>query len=399
MSVFGRSRRDPVQGEPLLPQRFPYRGTAGQVVSTQSAMTVPAVWACVRLRADVVSSLPLNAFRRVAGVQLADRLPQVLVAPSGNGVTLQEWLYMSQVSLDLRGNAYGKIQAFDGLGYPTVIEMLNPDTVFVDFDKETGALRYRVNGVRVDANEMWHERAFTFPGIAAGLSPIQYAAVSVGISLAAEQFGAGWFSDGAHPSGMLTNDKYDVISDIAATSVKTRFMNAIRGTREPVVMGNGWKYTQLQIAPGESQFLETMKFGVGQICRLFGVPPEMVGGAADGASITYANIEQRSIDFLTYGIGPTLVRRENALSKLLPSGANRYVKFDTRELLRTDTLTRAKSHQIALQNRYELVGEVRALEDLEPLTPEQMAELQNQFVFSAPAAVVADQGTDDGIAT
>jgi HK97 family phage portal protein len=130
------------------------------------------------------------------------------------------------------------------------------------------------------------------------------------------------------------------------------------------VLGDGIKFKQVSVAPEESQFLETQRFTVQQICRLYGVPPEMIGSES-GNSLTYANVEQRSLAFLTYCINPWLVRIETALTDLVPRG--QFVKFNAGVLLRTDLKTRYESYEIGLRAGFLTVNETRALEDREPL--------------------------------
>jgi len=381
-------------GLELLPAPEQLRRTAGQVVTTESALRLSTVWACVRLRAELLSTLLLGVYRNVGGRPVPAPTPKVLVAPGGDQVDIVDWLHMSQVSLDLRGNAFGLVVDRDGLGYPRQIELQNPDAVapWVDAD---GKRRYRVGGKVYPASEVWHERAYVFPGRTLGLSPIAFAAVSMGVAIAAEQFGANWFADGAHPSAILTTT--GDVKQGSAQIVKDRFLNAIRGKREPVVLGNDVKYQAIQVAPNESQFLDTQKWSVPQICRLFGVPPELVGGEA-GNSLTYANVEQRGLDFLTYGFGPTLARRQTALTRLTPRP--QYVRFNAGALLRTDLKARYDSYRLGLEAGFLGEDEVRALEERGPLvkTPADRlargAKVVEQLVRAGfdPADVLAALG-------
>lgn len=375
MALFSTSPRESRsigdQGNPLIPSRTDARGTAGVVVTTDTALTHSTVWACVRLRADIVSTLPITTFRTDGnGRRIEFPNPPVIVNPGGSTLDRHEWLYASQVSLDLRGNAFGRILARDGFGFPKVVELLHPDMVSVNLDRQTGRLVYRVAGAIVAGEDIWHERANSFPGAPLGLSVIEYAARTIGVALAAEKFGADWFGDGAHPSSVLTTDQR--VDESQAKTIKNRFMSAMRGNREPLVLGNGVKYEAIQVSPDESQFLETMGYSTQQVCRFFGVPPELVGGES-GSSMTYSNVEQRSIDFLTYGIGPTLVRREAALSRMLPAGQSAI--FDVNALLRTDLETRYKASAIGIAAKFLDPDEVRHDEGRLPLTAKQKATL------------------------
>jgi len=351
-------------------------------VTTESAMTLSTVWACVDLRASLISTLPLEVFRKRGEVKELVPTPKVLRSPGGSRCDIEEWLYSGQVALDLRGNNYGFITSFDLGGYPTQIELLHPDMVSAGYEDATvdGVRRlelvYRIQGQKVDADRIWHEKAHTFPGVPVGLSVIAYAARTFGIELAAERFGHEWFRDGAHPSSVLMSDK--TIDDKDARTIKQRIMSVFSGgNREPLVLGAGLKYEAIQVNPNESQFLDTMRFSTEQICRFFATDPELVGGSSGSGSgsITYANREQRALDYLTLKFGPTvMVRRERALSKLTP--APQFVKFDADELLRTDLKTRYEAHNMAIAGKWRTPDETRHLEDEAPLTDEQKAELE-----------------------
>lgn len=358
-------------GNPLIPARPDSRATAGVYVTPDTAMTLASVWACVRLRADLVSTLPLVCYRDdPSGVPQEIPPTPFLQAPGGARVTLDEWLYMSQVSLDLRGNAFGIIKNRDGFGYPTQIELLHPDMVVVTVSPTTGAYSYLVAGREVNPDDVYHERQFVSPGEPLGLSPITYHARTIGVALAAERFGADWFADGAHPSAILQTDQR--IDDKDAKTLKQRFIEAARGSREPMVLGAGVKYQAIQVTPNESQFLDTMRYSATQVARIFGITPEYIGGDS-GASMQYTNVEARALDLLRYGMGPTFVRREKAISRILPGNA--YVRYDLKELLRTDAETRYKTHAIGIAAKFLAPDEARSEEGKPPLTAAQKAVL------------------------
>lgn len=346
------------------------------------SLAVPAVWAAVRLRANLLASCPVDVYRRRPnGTTEQVPTPAVLETPAA-GQDITSWLHASQVSLDLRGNAYGKVLEWDPRTFlPAQIELLHPDDVVVR--EYEGAWRYYVNGALQETRDIWHERCNDTPGSPVGASPIAMAARSLGIQLAAEQFGADFFRDGAHPTALLTSED-ELVGD-AATVAKRRFMDVIGGKREPLVLGKNWKYQPLSVAPSESQFLELMQFGVEQVARLFDLPAEMIGGASSGSSVTYANVEQKSQDFLAYRFGTVVGRRERALSRLTPRG--QFVKINTASLLRTDLMTQYKSFELGLKNKFLGLDEVRQLLDRPPMTEDQLALLdQLGLKPSTPAA-------------
>jgi HK97 family phage portal protein len=355
--------------EPVVPP-FPGMnlGGGGGNPSMDQALRVSAVWACVRLLAQTVSMMPLHAFTLREGIRVPIADPPLLVQPSDDA-SMPDWIYMVMVSLLLRGNAYGKIIRWDSMGYPVQIELLNPDMVQTRTDPATGKTLYSTRGGPLDAKELWHVRAFRVPGSPLGLSPIQYAAQSINTDTAAGAFGLGYLSDAPHPPSVLESDQS--VNQEQAKTILSRFLT--KKPHEPLVLGVGLKYRTLSVSPEESQFLATQKFGLGQIARVFGCPPEMIGGDA-GNSMTYSSREQRAMDFLTYGVQWWLTCLEAAFAPTMPG--HRHARFDTSVLTRVDFETLIKSGAIAIASKQRTPDEVRALGDLPPLTEEQKKWLE-----------------------
>lgn len=375
MAVFLRRER---RGDLPLPVIPPFPGTNiyGQSVVTtpDAALQVPAVWACVKLLADIVSMLPLRSYQQRGEDKQSVPVPALIAAPSADA-TMADWLYMLMVSLLLRGNAYALVAAVDVLGRPTQLELQHPDSVAVRVD-QNGHVTYRIKGKAVAAysdgggvGSVWHMRAFRMPGSPLGLSPIAYAARTLGIELESSKFALDFFRAGAHPSAVLQSDS--PVTQEQARTIKDRFLNAVKN-REPAVLGAGVKYQQIQVSPEESQFLATQKFNATQIARFFGVPAEMIG-ADSGNSMTYSNVEQRSLDLLTYGVQPWLQRIESAVFPLLTRPT--FVRFDTAELLRTDMLTQYKSLAIGIAGKFLHFDEARKVIDRAPLTQQQKDDM------------------------
>ncbi len=329
-------------------------------VTPDTALRHAAVWACVRLIADTVSGLPVDAYRTGGRKPLAAR-PRLLDEPAA-GTGFPEWTYAVLVSALTRGNAFGLVVDRAGVAeLPTQIELVDTGRVSVSTGGD-GRIAWRLDGREIDRADLWHFRAYPVAGSPFGLSPVDYAKKSIGLGLAAEAYGSTFFSDGATPSGLLTSDQS--LTKDAAENQAAMWRQAHQGRRKTAVLGQGTKWQQISIAPDESQFLDTQRFTVQQVCRVYGVPPEMIG-ADSGNSLTYANVEQRSLDFLAYCIGPWLARLERALTALVPRGT--YVKYNAGALLRTDLLTRYQSYEIGLRAGFITVDEVRELEDREPL--------------------------------
>jgi HK97 family phage portal protein len=327
-------------------------------VNPSTAMQHSAVWASVNLIAGAISTLPLAAYRDGDRDPLP-ALPPILRTPAA-GWSLPDFLYAALQSLLVRGNAYGLIVDRAGAGLlPSQVELLAPDRVGVEVQSE---VIWRIDGQRVDPASIWHVKAFTAPGQVLGLSPIGHARQAIGLGIAAERYAARFFGDSAIPSGVLTSDQR--INSEDAETYKERWAARHQGRRDIAVLGGGAKFQAITIAPEEAQFLETTRANVATIARYFGVQPELIGGES-GGSLTYANVEQRALDFLTFGLRPWLVRLEVALSALLSSTTT--VKFNAAALVRTDLLTRYQAHESAIRAGWKLRSEVRDLEDLPPI--------------------------------
>jgi HK97 family phage portal protein len=372
---FGAAERrsSPTFVEPPIPP-FPGANVFGSpsvAYMPNTALAVPTVWACVSLLANAVSMLPLETFRMASGIPSRATDPLLITTPSPS-TTQSEWLHMLMVSLLLRGNAVGLITTTDSLlGLPTSIEIQNPDQVSIQVDRDTGVTTYKINNNVIPIGKIWHVRGLTLPGQKVGLSPISYAANTIGIDLSARKFAADFFDGGGIPKAVLQSDQR--IDRVQGEAVLERFKGKFSGnSREPLVLGAGLKYTPLSVNPEESQFLATMQANVAQIARFFSVPAEMVGGSS-GSSMTYTSVEMNGINFLTFSLSFWLKRIEDAMFSLLPEP--QYVKFKTDALLRTDAATQATVDIQRIAGRLETVSEIRAREGKSPLTDVQMEEM------------------------
>jgi HK97 family phage portal protein len=328
----------------------------------ESSLRQVAVWSSVNLLAGLVASLPLDGFTGQGPDKRPIALPVFFTDPDGTGQGMPDWLYQLMVSWLLRGNTVGDVVDRDGMGRPTQVMLLHPDQVGL-FEGKDGP-RWSCKGKPLVSSNVWHRRAYPVPGSRLGLSPIALHAQSIGMGLAAGAYGLRWFMDGAHPSAILSTD--EELDEPKARTVKARFMAAIRGRREPVVLGNGWKYQAVQVSAGESMFLDTQRYSAAECARIFGPGLPEVLGYDTGGSLTYSNVEQRSLDLLKFTLDRWLVMIEQILSADMLARP-RYVRFNRGALLRTDLLTRYRAHEIALRNKFEVVNEVRDLEDLSPV--------------------------------
>jgi HK97 family phage portal protein len=301
---------------------------AGEPVTVESALRLSTVWGCVRLLADSVSTLPLHVYRGDDRDPIPT--PPLLARPSADFPELADWLWAVMASLLLRGNAWGVITARRGAGLlPSQVDLVHPDRVTV-VTEGNGTQTIRINGEPYDRADLFHVKAFPWPGSLLGLSLIAYAREAIGLGLGAEKYGAAYFGDAMVPSAVLESDQ-DIKRE-SAQRLKAEYVELLRRRRRDIaVLGSGAKLRAIAIAPDEAQFIQTQKFNVSTICRFYGVPPEMMAGETAGHE-AYTSPEMRGTDFLTFTLRPWLLRVERAASGLLPS--TQRAKFNAGGFLR-----------------------------------------------------------------
>ena len=347
----------------LVPSRM---AAAGIPVDPVSASSVVAFSAGANLLSSLVSSLPIDLYSNRGGARKQLPVTPFLTDPSGAGYGMGDWLGAMMDEASYRGNAVGHIVERDGLGYARTVVWVPMDAVTVRRNITTGLTAWAIQGSEVDRRDIVHLRRFPRPGFVLGRSPIEQHANTLGIHLAASNYASGYYADGAHPSGILSTDQ--PINQADAKAIKDRFLDAVRGNREPVVLGAGVKYERVQDNPAEAQLLEQLKYSAADAARIIGVGiPELLG-LATGDSDTYKNREQVSLDLLTYTLDPWLVKIETMISAMLPNP--HVVRFNRNALLRTDLVQRYAAYRTSLgpTEPFATVNEVRALEDLPPVS-------------------------------
>lgn len=367
--------------EDLLVASRGQRTGTGIHVTPDTAMRHSAVWACLRLRADLVSVMPVDVYRKVNGIQVEVAKPPVLVTPGGARVGIKEWMYSSQVDLDRAGNVFGIITERsgvigpDGRGLPARIDLVALGDVTI---RATGSeiTKFVIGGVEYEPWEIWHEKQYTVAGMPLGLSPVAYAAWTIEESLNAQQFARDWFAGGAVPMAELKNTA-KTIDKPAAKVAKDEFRAAV-SNGDLFVHGNDWEYKPIQAVASQSAFIEARQYGLSDIARFFGCPGDMIDAAVSGSSITYASITQRNLQFLIMHLGPAVGRREDAFTRGMTPGP-RFVKLNADVLLRMDPEARARTIATQITSRTLTPSEARALEERAPLTEDQYAEFDRLF--------------------
>lgn len=334
---------------------------AGVAVSSESAMRHSVVWSCVDHHASTISTMPLDVYRRTPDGRVELPTPALFERPEPER-SLTEWLWAVQASVELHGNAFA-LKVYGSGGRVESAILLDPVKVSA-WRERSGLVRFQIDGREVAAADMWHFRAKVLAGKVLGLSTLSAAREAVGMGAAVEAYLARWFGDGAHPSAVWETDR--AVNKEQAQTIKDRIMAATADNREPLVVGMGLKYKQMQMSPADSAFLDVANLNATDLCRFFDVYPETISvSPPGGTSLTYSNRQDRAIDQLAYKTGPRLARLEEALTSLLPRGE--FAKFNVDALLRTDLASRYAAHERAIRIGMASVNERRALEDMPPV--------------------------------
>ena len=348
-----------------------YDTYTGRRVSPQLAMQLTAVFSCVRVLAESVGMLPCSLYEQLdRGNRRAvrERLNKLLSTKPNNYMTPQEFWELLIACLCLRGNFYAyKVKA---LGEVVELLPLEPSSVTPKLNSKWEP-EYQVtfpDGKRdtLTQDDIWHVRIFTLDGLT-GLSPIAYAKQAVGLGLATEEHGSRLFGNGAVTSGVLQTDQY--LKDDAYERLRTDFENRHQGlanAHKPMILEMGLKWQQISMTSEDAQFLETRKFQLEEICRIFRVPLHMIQNT-DRA--TFNNIENLGIGFINYSLVPYLTRIEQRINVGLVKPSKQgvfYAKFNTGALLRGDMKSRFDAYATGINWGIYSPNECRELEELNP---------------------------------
>jgi HK97 family phage portal protein len=378
MSLFVRDRRQ-FQGvdataSDMIPARPSGRHGSAEVTDA-TAMRHSAVWACIRTRADLMASFPVDVFRRVGAIQVEMPKPPVLLAPGGKRWPYIHWMWATEADLDRCGNTFGYIVSKNALGLPQEIELIESRKVAVRQKKGETAVRYKVDGTEYTEAEIWHERQYPVSGLPVGMSPVAQAAYSIGEYLSIQEFALDWYASGGVPKARMRNTAKKLSPD--EREVAKQWYRDTIANGDLLVTGLDWEYDMLQAEQIGMEWIEARKYGVTDISRFFGCPADLIEAAVAGSSITYANMTQRNLQFLILNLEPAIIRRETALSSMLP--VPRYVKLNVNSLLRMDPRTRADYYHQMIESRIMTPTEAREKENLPPLTSAQVDEFAELF--------------------
>ena len=361
--------------------------SAGKSVNERSAMQMTAVYACVRILSEAVAGLPLHLYRykEDGGKEKAiDHSLYHLLHDEPNK-EMSSFIFRETLMthLLLWGNAYAQIIR-NGKGEVIALYPLMPNKMKVDRG-EDGEIYYLYSRSTDEANtkedssvvltprEVLHIPGLGFDGLV-GYSPIAMAKNAIGLAIATEEYGAKFFANGAAPSGVLEHP--GTIKD--PKRLRENWNSTFGGSANSgkvAVLEEGMKYTPISISPEQAQFLETRKFQINEIARIFRVPPHMVG---DLEKSSFSNIEQQSLEFVKYTLDPWIIRWEQSLSRSLLSPDEKktyFFKFNLEGLLRGDYASRMNGYATARQNGWMSANDIRELENLDKIPAELGGDL------------------------
>lgn len=384
--------------------------SAGKSVNERSAMQMTAVYSCVRILAEAVAGLPLHLYRykEDGGKERAidNNLYHLLHDEPNKEMSSFIFRETLMTHLLLWGNAYAQIIR-NGKGEVVALYPLMPNKMQVDRD-ENGELYYIYTRSSEEAKTMegatvyltprdvLHIPGLGFDGLV-GYSPIAMAKNAIGLAIATEEYGAKFFANGAAPSGVLEHP--GTIKD--PSRLRENWNSTFGGSANSgkvAVLEEGMKYTPISISPEQAQFLETRKFQIDEIARIFRVPPHMVG---DLEKSSFSNIEQQSLEFVKYTLDPWVIRWEQSLSRSLLSEDEKrryFFKFNLEGLLRGDYESRMSGYATARQNGWMSANDIRELENLDKIPAEDGGDLyliNGNMLPLNKAGAYADKGKED----
>ncbi len=391
MGIFSglfKSRDKPQNRTPGSSYAFYMGGSsAGKAVTERSAMQMTAVYACVRILSEAIAGLPLHVYRYKEdnGKEKAIDHPLYLLLHDEPNPEMTSFVFRETLMthLLLWGNAYAQIIR-NGKGEVVALYPLMPNKMSVNRDAD-GRLYYEyirssdeahtMKGftVRLNPSDVLHIPGLGFDGLV-GYSPIAMAKNAIGLAIATEEYGSKFFANGAQPSGVLEHP--GTLKD--PQRIRDSWQSTFGGSgnsNKVAVLEEGMKYTPISISPEQAQFLETRKFQINEIARIFRVPPHMVG---DLEKSSFSNIEQQSLEFVKYTLDPWVIRWEQSIQRTLFTPNEKkscFVKFNVEGLLRGDYASRMNGYATARQNGWMSANDIRELENLDRIPTEEGGDL------------------------
>lgn len=370
---FTKRHVDPLNDDRYFSDVMQLASASGMKVTPESARRCAAVIACVRVLAETVAVLPFVQYRNDNDARSREKRHQVyklLQHAPNRWQTAFEFREMMMGHVCLRGNGYAQ-KIYDRRGQIIELVPLNPTRVtpkmnekgdpFYEFRPQTGGI------IEIGGDDMFHLKGYASDGLV-GVSPIAEARETVALSLAAEEFGSRTFANDAQPGGVLEHP--GSLGDEALENLRKSLKDqhsGVQNARKWMILEEGMKWTKVGMSPDDTQYVETRKFQIEEIARIFRVPPHLIGHLERA---TFSNIEHQSLEFVTHTILPWLRRWEGAIQQRLFTEQERevyYCEFLVEGLLRGDIQTRYSSYKMGREGGWLSANDVRRFENMDPL--------------------------------
>lgn len=366
---------------------------SGIAVDQEKALTMSAMWGAINLLSSDISALPVKAVRVRSGQQTdVDPPPAWMVAPNERDVNMTFIEHISQVviSLLLDGNAF--VLMLPDVAALAGLEVLNPKKVDVRKRKD-GTPYFVMLGPgnqpeqEFDGTEVLHIPWIRPAGQLRGKSPVDAQATNIGTALAAEEFAARFFANGAHMSGVIEYPPGVEPNQGQIDDLLRRFSIRHGGLRKSHAVGaltSGAKFHEMSVKPVDSQLIEAQQWAVEQVARCYNIPPHMLGSQISGGQ-AYASVEQKAQDYVTHAILPIVVRLEDAYSRLLPRGQS--LKFNLNGLVRGDIMARWRAYRFGWETGTLTIDDILRLENMDE-TGDKVGQTRWVPLNFAPADLV-----------
>jgi len=345
---------------------YAFTTPAGTIVTQDNSLKIGTVYACVRLIADSISTLPVDTYRRLNGTRVPFRPKPMWLEYPESGMNRTDHFQQVLVSLLLNGNAFIRIirddQGIVGLA------VLNPMRVEIHRDAATRRIVYRLHdaeGPAIEAEDMIHITEMRLPGHLRGESRIELVKENLGLAKALEEFASRFFGQGSTTMGLI--EFPGNLTKEQAKALVDGFEEGHRGLKKahrPGILSAGAKFVKTGVDPDSAQMLESRRLQIEEIARIFRCPPSLLGVTTPGA-MSYASVEANAIHFVTHTLRPYIVKIEDAYSKILPEGV--FLKFNVDGLLRGDSQARAQVYSSGLQAGWLSINDIHRLEDMTPV--------------------------------
>ncbi|MBR0102444.1 MAG: phage portal protein [Selenomonadaceae bacterium] len=377
------------------------KSISGANVDEFSAMRVSAVYACVRILAESVACLPLHVYQQDGRNRtLAVDHPLYFLLHDSPNKEMTAYTFKETLMLHLltSGNTYSQILLGNrgeirGL-YPLqanrmTVKRNDSGKLIYTYRPTTGENEHMKSPdeITFQREAILHIPALGFDGLI-GYSPIAMARNAIGVAIATEEFGAKFFEQGARPSGILSHP--GIIKDFNKLREEwQKIYGGSSNTGKVAILEEGMKYESIAIPPNDAQFLDTRKFQLNEIARIFRIPPHMI---ADLEKATFSNIEQQSLEFVKFSLNPWVIRWEQALCKALLLENERgkfFVKFNVDGLMRGDYQSRMQGYSIGRQNGWLSANDIREMEDMNPISD---ADGGNYYLVNGNFTKLKDAG-------